>query len=249
VTRSDVRTVLDPRPQTPADPDNLFCRASAEHRAVTKCKSFTKQLEIGYIISKQNSDTTIHFHLSNMARSNLHISPSLTEAFLSAQQFSIGTRCIKVLIEGETLILSSIIPRVNNAQEDFDSLATSTLDANQATILLFCLTDQAIEKQNWLLLSFIPDGCKVREKMLYSSSREDLKRAMGLGFFSQDYSANTLPEIKWALLKAYMSNDHRKEEYLSEKEKMIREEQVSYDFKSIALLSASQKPSQRFLFF
>ena len=146
---------------------------------------------------------------------------------MSAQQFSIGTRCIKVLIEGETLILSSIIPRVTNAQEDFDSLATSTLDANQATILLFCLSDQAIEKQNWLLLSFIPDGCKVREKMLYSSSREDLKRAMGLGFFSQDYSANTLPEIKWVHLKAYMSNDHRKEEYLSEKEKMIREEQVS----------------------
>lgn len=184
-----------------------------------------------------------------MARSNLHISPSLTEAFLSAQQFSIGTRCIKVLIEGETLILSSIIPRVNNAQEDFDSLATSTLNANQATILLFCLSDQATEKQNWLLLSFIPDGCKVREKMLYSSSREDLKRAMGLGFFSQDYSANTLPEIKWVHFKAYMSNDHRKEEYLSEKEKMIREEQVSSFFKYIALLFASQKPSQRLSFF
>ena len=127
-----------------------------------------------------------------MARSNLNISSALTEAFLSAQQYSIGTRCIKVLIEGETLILSNIISRLNNVEADFNSLVTSTLDANQATILLFCLSDQAIEKQNWLLLSFIPDGCKVREKMLYSSSRDDLKRALGLGFFSQDYYANTL---------------------------------------------------------
>ena len=161
-----------------------------------------------------------------MARSNLHISSALTEAFLSAQQYSLETRCIKVLIEGETLILSSVIRRANNAQTDFDSLVTTALDVNQATILLFCLSDQAIEKQNWLLLSFIPDGCKVREKMLYSSSREDLKRALGLGFFSQDYYANTLAEMKWEHLKAYMSNDHRKDEYLSEKEKMIREEQV-----------------------
>ena len=161
-----------------------------------------------------------------MARSNLNISSALTEAFLSAQQYSIGTRCIKVLIDGETLIISSIIQRVNNAEADFDSLATSALNIDQATILLFCLSDQAIEKQKWLVASFIPDGCKVREKMLYSSSREDLKRALGLGFFSHDYYANTVAEMKWECLKAYMSNDHRKDEYLSEKEKMIRDEQV-----------------------
>jgi twinfilin len=167
----------------------------------------------------------VQFYIAFMARSNLNISTLLTEAFLTAQNFSNGTRCIKVLIEGEDLILSTITTRVGSAEADFDRLASTVLKENGATILLFCLSDQDAEKLNWLLLPFIPDNCKVREKMLYSSSRDDLKRALGIGFFSQDYAANTLSEVTWDLLKAYLSND-RKEEYLSEKERVIRDEKV-----------------------
>ena len=75
--------------------------------------------------------------------------------------------------------------------------------------------------------------------MLYSSSRDDLKRALGLGFFSQDYAANTLTEVTWDLLKSYLSNDHRKEEYLSDKERMVRDEKVR---------SISQMPCFNLLF-
>lgn len=174
-----------------------------------------------------------------MARSNLNISTLLTEAFLTAQQFSNGTRCIKVLIEGENLILSTVTRRIGSAEEDFDRLASTVLKENGATILLFCLSDQDAEKLNWLLLPFIPDNCAVREKMLYSSSRDDLKRALGLGFFSQDYAANTLTEVTWDLLKSYLSNDHRKEEYLSDKERMVRDEKVR---------SISQMPCFNLLF-
>lgn len=161
-----------------------------------------------------------------MARSNLNISSSLTEAFLSAQQYSTGTRCIKVCIEGEDLKLAGVVRRDGTSEADFDRLTSGTLRENEAAIVLFSLSEQASDKQNWTLLSFIPDGCKVRDKMLYSSSRDDLKRALGPGFFGQDYAANCLTEVKWKLLEEYLKKDLNKSDFLSDKEKIIQEEKV-----------------------
>lgn len=161
-----------------------------------------------------------------MARSNLNISTTLTEAFLSAQQPSSGVRCIKVTIEGETINSSSTSQRDGSIQSDFDSIAVSMLNENEATILLFSMSDDDLDRRNWLLVSYIPDGCKVRDKMLYSSSRDDLKRALGLGFFVAEYSANTLEEVTWDLVSAYISNNRSNDLFLSDAERSIQDEKV-----------------------
>ena len=161
-----------------------------------------------------------------MARSNLNISSFLSEAFLSAQQHSDESRCIKVLIQGESLTLASVINRQRDVGSDFDELALPALNQHEASILLFSLADGHKDNQKWLLVSYIPDGCKVRDKMLYSSSREDLKRALGLSFFTAEYSANSLDEVRWDLVKAYLSNDRCNEIFLSEAERIVQDEKV-----------------------
>ncbi|CAM9837470.1 unnamed protein product, partial [Phaeothamnion confervicola] len=35
--------------------------------------------------------------------------------------------------------------------------------------------------RKWLLVAYVPDDAPVRQKMLYSSSRQDLKAALGQG--------------------------------------------------------------------
>ena len=166
------------------------------------------------------------FVFKTMARSNLNISSFLSEAFLSAQQPSDESRCIKVLIEGESLTLASVINRQRDVGSDFDELALPALNQHEASILLFSLADGHKDNQKWLLVSYIPDGCKVRDKMLYSSSREDLKRALGLSFFTAEYSANSLDEVRWDLVKAYLSNDRCNEIFLSEAERIVQDEKV-----------------------
>jgi len=47
----------------------------------------------------------------------------------------------------------------------------------------------------WVLLAWVPDAAKVRDKMLYSSSRDDLKRSLGLGYFVTEYYANSKVEL------------------------------------------------------
>jgi hypothetical protein len=43
---------------------------------------------------------------------------------------------------------------------------------------------------SWVLIAWVPDNARVRDKMLYSSSRDDLKRALGLGYFRGEFYAN-----------------------------------------------------------
>ena len=72
-------------------------------------------------------------------------------------------------------------------------------------------------------MAWIPDNCKVRDKMLYSSSREDIKKALGLGYFSSEYYANTKEDLTWAQVLAYASKSDF-DGPLTEKERLIQDE-------------------------
>ena len=43
---------------------------------------------------------------------------------------------------------------------------------------------------------------KVRDKMLYSSSKQDLRQGLGLGFFEGDYYANVKDDLRFDSLVA-----------------------------------------------
>ena len=38
----------------------------------------------------------------------------------------------------------------------------------------------------WLLISFVPDGSPVKQRMLYASSHAEFKRQLGLTYFSDE---------------------------------------------------------------
>ena len=46
--------------------------------------------------------------------------------------------------------------------------------------------------------------------MLYSSSREDLKRSLGLGYFKGEYSANSKVDLVWSTLQQFLNRDAEK---------------------------------------
>lgn len=62
--------------------------------------------------------------------------------------------------------------------------------------------------------------------MLYTSSREDLKRTLGLGYFKAEYAANVKEDLTWSQLQAHL-NDEGKAIY-SASEILIKEEKVSF---------------------
>jgi hypothetical protein len=61
--------------------------------------------------------------------------------------------------------------------------------------------------------------------MLYSSSREDLKRGIGAGYFPFEYAGNYRSEMTW---EQYTKSLHREfdEDILTERERLLLEEKV-----------------------
>jgi hypothetical protein len=62
--------------------------------------------------------------------------------------------------------------------------------------------------------------------MLYSSSREDLKRQLGVGCFAAEYAANVKAELSWDQVSAYISRDKADPSMMSDKERLVQEEKV-----------------------
>ena len=117
-----------------------------------------------------------------MARANLSIDQNIYETFISAQEKSSHIRCLKINIAEEKLVLGGAIEKIGDVSTDFNNLR-EILDENEASLLIFSLgsSEDSSEALKWILIAWVPDTCKVREKMLYSSSREDIKRFLGFG--------------------------------------------------------------------
>lgn len=141
-------------------------------------------------------------------------------------------RGLQISINSETLVVAKTIPRGDTAAADFQKHVTEGLEAHQAAIVLFCNTDDTTERNAWILISWIPDDCKVRDKMLYSSSREDLKRGLGSSFFRGEYAANESAELSFDVMKSYFARD-KNDLFLTERERLLVEEKGRIDAETV----------------
>ncbi|EJU05194.1 actin depolymerizing protein [Dacryopinax primogenitus] len=91
---------------------------------------------------------------------------------------SAGTRVIKVSIDNELLVVSKTLPLTSSLSSDVQHIS-SIVDADTAAYLLV----QLDSKGKWVLVSYVPDTCTVRQKMLYASTRNALTRGLGAAAF------------------------------------------------------------------
>ncbi|CEG48429.1 actin-binding homolog 2 [Plasmopara halstedii] len=129
-----------------------------------------------------------------MARANLLLSAELERAFADAQSGNL--RFVKVLINDESFELSAAGPATSEPRYDVAQLVASNLNAEQAAFVLFC-PDTNVTALRWVLLAFVPENVSVRDRMLYSSSRDSLKKQLGLNYFSGEFHATDLSEVTW----------------------------------------------------
>jgi twinfilin len=164
-----------------------------------------------------------HWHIA-MARANLAVDRSVTDHFLAAQETR-NVRLILIKIVEESIIFQSALDKVGSVQEDFDSLLSSHFVANEACFGLFNLCDDENTAQSWAMVVWIPEECRVRDKMLYSSSREDLKKSLGLGYFRNDYATNAYEDLTWNQYQASINKDFNPD-VLTENERLVLEEKA-----------------------
>ncbi|KAF7322613.1 Protein tyrosine kinase [Mycena chlorophos] len=125
------------------------------------------------------------------APSGIEVTDQLRDAFSAAVE-SKQTRFIKVSIEKESLVHSASIPIGGSLLEDLQLLASDEiLEENTPAYLLTKLDDSA----EWLVIYYVPDTAKVREKMLYASSRASLLKSLGSSTFSDSIFATSKADL------------------------------------------------------
>jgi len=115
--------------------------------------------------------------------SGIPVSKGLADTFGEALT-SPSTRFIKVKIENDELVAKGTFPVANGWEDDLEK-AVQQLEPNEPSYILF-QTDEKntqVVGNGWLLLCYVPDKAKVREKMTYASSRANLRRQLGTTYF------------------------------------------------------------------
>jgi twinfilin-like protein len=124
--------------------------------------------------------------------SGITVSEELLTAFADASR-STNTRFLQVQIQNETKLekVKEVPVNAVDWEKDFDS-TTSALADNEACYILY-RTEEKSSSDSYLfyLLCYVPDKAKVRDKMLYASSRANLKSGLGLNHFIDDIFGST----------------------------------------------------------
>ncbi|KAA1121113.1 Twinfilin-1 [Puccinia graminis f. sp. tritici] len=128
------------------------------------------------------------------SQSGIGISEALSTAFVDAVSNKGSLRLILVQIENESLVPSLVRPPTESKTEveDFELLGDILQDDKPAYVL-FRLGDNA--EKDWLFISYVPDQAKVRDKMLYASTRATISRQLGDSNFKDSMFATTKDDL------------------------------------------------------
>ncbi|KAJ1964984.1 Twinfilin-1 [Dipsacomyces acuminosporus] len=130
-------------------------------------------------------------------QSGIRVSEALSAAFVDALENS-SVRAIKVGIVSESLEPTNVLEIQGSFEQDL-TLITSLLQDEEPCYLLVRLdstdaTAQALSDK-WLFATFVPDNAKVRDKMLYASTKATVTKMLGESYFVDSMYGTTKDEF------------------------------------------------------
>ncbi|XP_049848530.1 twinfilin-like isoform X1 [Schistocerca gregaria] len=125
--------------------------------------------------------------------SGIKCSKHLNKTFGKA--ISKNIRCIVCSIKDESEIVDVIkLHACGDWRQDFEKI-TSELTPQEPYYILYRMDSTDKLNSEWLLFTYIPESSSVRKKMLYSSSKQNLKLGLGTLKILHDIFASSLDEL------------------------------------------------------
>jgi twinfilin-like protein len=112
--------------------------------------------------------------------SGIPVSENLKNVFGAA--LTDTTRYIKAQIENEEVVPINTSQKSGSWEEDLAGVSLQ-LEPEKAAYILFRFDN---DTPTWALFCYVPDKAKVKEKMLYASTRSNLKQQLGMSYFSDE---------------------------------------------------------------
>lgn len=154
------------------------------------------------------------------------VSEDLVASFRSASSSS-RVRFIQATLEDESIVEVFAHNRGSSLEEDFSAMVERGKEG-QAAYFLFRLKDG---EESWLLITFVPEGVTVKDKMLYASAKGTLKDKLGHAHFVEEHHATSKEELSYQHFKGSLqpadsrSEAEKMHDLVLEQEEEVREEQ------------------------
>jgi len=107
-----------------------------------------------------------------------------------------GVRYLRVLIKGESIVPEGTYPLSASLENDWKSM-NNLLEPKKPCYILFRLDTTNATGYDWILISYIPEGSPVYDRMMYASSRDPLKKQLGLTYFSDVLHGSDKEDLTW----------------------------------------------------
>jgi len=117
--------------------------------------------------------------------SGIPLSEEARAAFSAANHDS-KSRILKVQIKDDQLVVVDQVASEGKAWEEELDKVPPLCEPADACYILFRTDVECDGGFQWALFCYVPDRCKVRQKMLYASTRAELKLSLGSGNFVYD---------------------------------------------------------------
>lgn len=128
---------------------------------------------------------------------------------------------IKIAIDfdAENFALASSVPLGADVPSDFAKVK-ATLQEDTGAYIVFRML-RGGENAPWALMSFVPDDAPVKQKMLYSSAKDALRKKLGQDSFVQEFHWSHLEDVSIDGDAGKMSAAEQ-QHIMTEAEKMVR---------------------------
>lgn len=179
-----------------------------------------------------------------MNQSGISVPEDVKDLFHQARQDN-NIRWIKLDIVGESIQVAGQQALESAFEQEFDTLKDSVVEKSSSYFVVRLDTQRNAEKgYDWLLILYVPDGSKVKQKMLMSSTAETrmiyfllqlflhfpVKSTLGNQYFLGTYHCTVPKELTYAEYKTGFvpkTEAHKyAEELRNDKERMNDEEKA-----------------------
>lgn len=92
----------------------------------------------------------------------------------------------------EQLVVGTMQDVDQDWEKDYVKYLEPLIEEDNPCYILFRLDNQTPTGYDWLLLSWTPDSAKVRQKMIYASTKATLKKEFGTTHIKDEMHATTV---------------------------------------------------------
>ncbi|KAF6765086.1 hypothetical protein DFP72DRAFT_799218 [Ephemerocybe angulata] len=126
------------------------------------------------------------------ATSGINPSQDLATQFAQAVE-SKEVRFLKISIQNESLVLDRTVPISGSLEQDLNTLQDDEVLQPATPAYVLVKLDQP--STDWLAIFYVPEDAKVRDKMLYASTRTNLLKGLGSTVFTDSIFATSKNDI------------------------------------------------------